>query len=102
MATEKRLIIDALKKYHDAQFTPGVYEHSIFGKAAMLLEVDAVEVVHGKYEVSEGKDEWYAVYYICQECNAQFMVSNEEGMIIPPNYCPNCGAKMDGDGNGRI
>lgn len=42
MATEKRLIVDALKKYHDAQFTPGVYEHSIFGKAAMLLEVDTM------------------------------------------------------------
>lgn len=44
MATEKRMIAEALKKYHDSKFTPGVYEHSIFGKAAMLLESDAVEV----------------------------------------------------------
>lgn len=48
MEKEKRLIVDALKKYHDAKFTPGVYEHSIFGKAAMLLEADAVEVVRCK------------------------------------------------------
>ena len=30
---------------HDADFTPGVYEHSVYGKAALLLEKDAVEVV---------------------------------------------------------
>lgn len=48
MEDERQLIVDALKKYHDAKFTPGVYEHSIFGKAAMLLEVDAVEVCRCK------------------------------------------------------
>lgn len=35
---EKQQIIDVLKQYHDNRFTPGVYEHSIFGKAALLLE----------------------------------------------------------------
>lgn len=54
MEKEKRLIVDALKKYHDAQFTPGVYEHSIFGKAAMLLETDAVEVVRCKDCFADG------------------------------------------------
>lgn len=46
-ADEKQIIIQALKMHHDSQFTPGVYEHSVFGKAALLLEstVDAVEVV---------------------------------------------------------
>lgn len=46
-ADEKQIIIQALKMHHDSQFTPGVYEHSVFGKAALLLESteDAVEVV---------------------------------------------------------
>lgn len=44
MTDEKRLIAEALKKYHDAAFTPGVYEHSIFGKAALLLDQNTVEV----------------------------------------------------------
>lgn len=35
---EKQQLIDVLKQYHDNRFTPGVYEHSIFGKAALLLE----------------------------------------------------------------
>lgn len=92
MATKKRLIADALKKYHDSKFTPGVYEHSIFGKAAMLLEVDAVEVVHGRWD-----GEYLDPRFICSECGKWFLVEDATGNM---NYCPNCGAKMDGDGNG--
>ena len=42
---DRRAIATALKMIHDADFTPGVYEHSVYGKAALLLEKDAVEVV---------------------------------------------------------
>lgn len=38
MASEKQMIITALKKLHDASFTPGVYEHSVIGQAVLLLE----------------------------------------------------------------
>lgn len=58
MASEKRLtteyerssLIRCLKMRHDAQFTPGVYEHSVIGRAALFLEetVDAEEVVRCK------------------------------------------------------
>lgn len=43
--------------------------------------IDAVEVVHG---------DWYGVgnMYMCTVCGEQVYVST--------NYCPNCGAKMDG------
>ena len=43
--SDRRTIATALKMIHDADFTPGVYEHSVYGKAALLLEKDAVEVV---------------------------------------------------------
>ena len=96
MANEKRLIADALKKYHDSKFTPGVYQHSIFGKAAMLLEadsspVDAVEVVHGRFELIEkaGVDYWRCS--ACQEIVAEYYHEPKY------NYCPHCGAKMDGE-----
>ena len=42
---DRRTIATALKMIHDADFTPGVYEHSVYGKAALLLEKDAVAVV---------------------------------------------------------
>ncbi len=49
-ADERADLIRCLKKYHDANFTPGIYEHSAFGKAALLLEktADSDEVVRCK------------------------------------------------------
>lgn len=32
---DRRTIATALKMIHDADFTPGVYEHSVYGKAAL-------------------------------------------------------------------
>ena len=50
--------------------------------------IDAVEVVHGRWEE-------YQVPHImcCSECDWATGVQDDF------NYCPNCGAKMDGDGN---
>ena len=55
--------------------------------------VDAVPVVHGRWTESEDGDG--AVCSVCGEdfCNVYLEV---ERFL----YCPNCGAKMDGDGNG--
>ena len=33
---------------------------------------------------------------LCSECYEVVWVDHDD----EPNYCPNCGAKMDGDGNG--
>ena len=52
--------------------------------------VDAVEVVHGR---------WFAHHshsYECTCCHAKYITMRAKDW----NYCPNCGAKMDGDGNG--
>ena len=47
---ERANLIRCLKKLHDLDFTPGVYEHSVIGRAALFLEetADAVEVVRCK------------------------------------------------------
>ena len=58
-----------------------------------LLEgdsVDAVEVVHGRWEKRKAivfDDEM--VGYRCSNCNTTWDAET--------NYCPNCGAKMDGE-----
>ena len=52
--------------------------------------VDAGEVVHGHW-IWCGADRWNDAY-ACSVCGKMAM---DDG-----NYCPNCGAKMDGDGNG--
>lgn len=50
--------------------------------------VDAVAVVHGRWEIDR---HW------CYECSVC-----RKGYVGMPKttYCPNCGAKMDGDGDG--
>ena len=52
--------------------------------------VDAVEVVHGRWEKAH-----ISGYLKCNCCNDAFIYEEwlESGKW---NYCPNCGAKMDG------
>ena len=75
--------------YHTQGFNAGLVAAASEVKRAPT--VDAVEVVHGRWEryIDEEED---VHYYTCSACNY---------MAIPRyKYCPNCGAKMDGDENG--
>ena len=58
-----------------------------------LNTVDAVEVVHGRWEQAE-----YHGFLRCSECKDVYI---DDTWVADGkwNYCPNCGAKMDGDGN---
>lgn len=49
--------------------------------------IDAVPVVHGMWS-----DE-YTERYVCTVCGCWFFIDSGDGNM---NYCPNCGAKMDG------
>ena len=63
-----------------------------------LPTVDAVEVVHGRWAGYHEADIGYDEYGVrCSNCNFE-VEDNEVDFIM--NYCPNCGVKMDGDGNG--
>ena len=69
----------------------GYYTETIEEVLKQTKTVDAVEVVHGR---------WVDAYGIrkskCTSCGVAF------GRVMDADcyYCPNCGAKMDGDGNG--
>lgn len=55
--------------------------------------VDAVEVVHGKWEFCE--EHWSGdLTYKCSNCGDE--LDTLPGIEIDWDYCPNCGAKMDG------
>ena len=65
--------------------------------------VDAVEVVHGRWillaEFCNG-----SVCTQCSVCGEEYTYKKGKFEFINAhyaeyNYCPNCGAKMDGDGN---
>ena len=63
-----------------------------------IAPVDAVEVVHGRWELRQHPHKWFYPEYRCSVCGGwkHQLAYEHENM----NYCPKCGAKMDGDGNG--
>ena len=119
MAYKKRLIdADALKalfdeRYddvfvqertrHNKQFWNGLCVGVNWGRntIANATTVDAVEVVHGRWLNWKGEpispDDYWRVHR-CSECEnewefAEALDTDEVGW----KYCPNCGAKMDGE-----
>lgn len=69
--------------------------------------VDAVEVVHGHWHIDDydgGEPDGYAAFIEvhCSKCGYELGAeSGQYGWVygdpFPLNYCPNCGAKMDGE-----
>ena len=96
MANEKRLI-DAKPLMENGWHLVKTGKSNEFLGSMSLADVptvDAVEVVHGRWEKAH-----IAGYLKCNCCKDAFIYEKwlESGKW---NYCPNCGAKMDGDGNG--
>ena len=102
MANEKRLIDANLLCDGCSFMTPSGECLMPCCKARTAPTVDAVEVVHGHWGTTtveagdpyDGNSTFCFDVFQCSECGECFDVSDAF------NYCPNCGAKMDGDGNG--
>ena len=85
----------ALEIVHDQGIAhPNAYHLTNY--ATLILReaptVDAVQVVHGRWETNSDRPDTL----ICSICKCGF----DMGKHDPHNFCPNCGAKMDGDENG--
>ena len=97
MANEKRLIdanaldakLDELMKRYATQGRKEVAEDYNFVRTVLLTAptVDAVEVVHAKWEYIPIIDSLGR--YRCERCFHYVDAGTDR------NYCPNCGAKMD-------
>ena len=96
MVNEKRLIdanaLDALENL-DYVYDP-VRDGCEWYRAADVWDciereptVDATEVVHGRWVKNGWND------YSCSVCKCQLIGHGASGW----NYCPHCGAKMDGE-----
>lgn len=53
--------------------------------------IEAAPVMHGKWIEPEGVE--IAITCICSECKKEFPMWAKKDY----DYCPNCGARMDGD-----
>ncbi len=86
MANEKRLI-DANALLAKMRKTSRYF--SIKFDIEEAPTVDAVEVVHGRWEWKPQNEMIWQLR--CSVCGS------EDGANETYNYCPNCGAKMDGE-----
>ena len=97
MADWKRL-------YTDASIMLDKYQNDVVPKLREQLE-KRVETVHGWWE-----DEYGGAFvnprYSCSVCKEKALYRHEQDCLggwhevqALTDYCPNCGAKMEGDGN---
>lgn len=90
-----------------------VDEDTILDLVDSVPTVDAVPVVHGRWtaqcvvELDGGwtlEDVPYNEYQhsnpICSVCRKTALLDGGEDYVTSP-YCPNCGARMDGDDDGK-
>lgn len=93
----KEKVLEHLQKIQKDKFVDSEYKKCAWALNLFietLLDSDVHTVNHGKWRFSGNYSP--TKNWICSECN---------GMVIMPeycwesyyNYCPNCGAKMDGD-----
>ena len=120
-------IIDECKESSAIEWNKSVYttwaeaEEDFMQRLLDAPTVDAVEVVHGRWVLKVHEEQCnyrWNVTAECSECQhskgeiyagifsgfprdlVESMLPMYAKNIKLDNYCPNCGAKMDGDGNG--
>ncbi len=99
---EREAVANAVKKWLGMAKCPyitGSYNQGEIAAYETALDeiitipaADVVEVRHGRWIKIEG----LSSDYCCSECNKQWWTPFPEEM----HYCPNCGAKMDGERKG--
>lgn len=81
--------LTAMKKVYDAISLDGMIKAL---KEAPTIEAEPVK--HGKWEF--GRQNGAAGYW-CTNCKSGFTGENAEWIAKEHDYCPNCGARMDGE-----
>ena len=92
----RNAVITTIKNYGKGAITEGMKTLdpvddivALAGAIEWLQVADVAPVVHGRWEMR--RNSWY-----CVNCNKGYKITY--GLIATSayNYCPNCGAKMDG------
>lgn len=102
MTNKKRLIyanalMDCFKKEYELSTYPYFHINEIEDEIIKAPAVDDVEVMHG-YWIGRPLDNFRKYEVKCSECG--FVGIGNYDQYLEPydfNYCPNCGARMDGD-----
>ena len=100
MANEKLDLIDRNELLPNGVFyvngnNPMASLDELLNRIATAQTVDAVEVVHGEWDVITD-DCTFDTIYQCSVCKEEFVTIDGTPAENLWHYCPNCGAKMDG------
>ena len=61
----------------------------------MVRKAETIEPLHGEWKARN--DYWDGdIYYICSACGEPWVLIDGTPQENNMNYCPNCGAKMEG------
>ena len=66
----------------------------IHADLSALPSIDAAPVRHGEWE--EVDDMWGDIHYRCSACGCEWFLEDGSPTENGMNYCPHCGARMDG------
>lgn len=90
----RQAAIEAIGEVHPLDYNG----QAILTRLKELPTIDPVK--HGKWVKREGSDWEWAQEYNCSECRKYRLVVTPKEWEW--NYCPNCGAKMDGGEDEQI
>ena len=89
---QKLIEVSAAKEFASTFLADPILKMAVNAVLDNAPTTDAVEVVHGRWVWKDGK-------CFCSACNKQgepkFVY--QDGTVDEYLYCPNCGAKMEGD-----
>ena len=79
-----------MPRYVDAEKAHIYLNRTACKQIRLMPTADVAEVKHGKWKEHFSFDKWH---YDCPFCDFGFAIGIRQES--PPNYCENCGAKMD-------
>ena len=95
-AALRHLLNDCVAKY-PCSFYVGL--SAAADEIKQLPTADVVEVRHGRWKIYD--DGFGCELMHCSICQEEFYDGDNDTVDNLYNYCPNCGAKMDGKGEGE-
>ena len=80
------------------------YENIVYATACKICDVvadmpaaDVQPVKHGKWEEVTDYGGWGDTHYRCSVCGEEWYLEDGKPKDNNMNFCPRCGARMDGD-----